>query len=382
MNRPLFSFCIQQTKLKKDLTPPKKQFYPFSVLLILVAVSLYLTSKPYYNWDLFPYMALAVANSSIPFDSTHAYVYKEAALRMPPRDFAAVSKRQQQLAQSPEAFKEILKYFEIKPGYVLAVRLFHFLGFNLVTATYLPSIVSYFFIGCLLMVWMQKIFDMPFAMLTTLLIAASPFLVQTARYSSPDMLCTAILLAGIYLISESLFPVLGLLVCGLAIPFRPDSAILFGFLTLVLYLNKKLSLTYTLVFMILGGTGTFIMIGNFCLVKEFVFTTQSYSPSWGTTELIQHYLSALTGGLHSIMISHTVIIILFATMTLFLRKKSTGQILNDLWSLLIIATLSTFIVRYFLHPIVEDRFLIACYLIIIIGFCSTIRDVLHSKSNV
>lgn len=327
-------------------------------------------------------MALAVANSSIPFDSTHAYVYKEAALRMPPQDFAAVSQRQPQLMERAETFRTILKYFEIKPGYVLAVRLFHFLGFNLVTATYLPSIASYFFIGCLLLVWMQKIFSMPFAMLTTLLIAASPFLVQTARYSSPDMLCAAILLAGIYLISESLFSVLGLLVCSLAIPVRPDSAILFGFLTLVLYLNKKLSLTYTLVFMILGGVTTFMVIGNFGLVKEFVFTTQSYSTAWGVAELIQQYVSALKKGLHSIMISHTVIMIFFAAVALFLRRKFGYQISNDIWSLLIVAALATFIVRYFLHPIVEDRFLIACYLIFIIGFCSTIRDVLHFKSNV
>ena len=165
-------------------------------------------------------MALVAANSSIPFDSTHAYVYKEAALRMPPQDFAAVSQRQPQLMEHAETFRTILKYFEIKPGYLLVVRLFHFLGFNLVIATYLPSIVSYFFIGCLLLLWMQRIFSMPFAMITTLLIAASPFLVQTARYSSPDMLCAAILLVSIYLISESSFSVLGLLVCGLAIPVR------------------------------------------------------------------------------------------------------------------------------------------------------------------
>ena len=346
-----------------------------------MAVSLYLTSKPYYNWDLFPYMALAAANSSIPFDSTHAYVYKEAALRMPPQDFAAVSQRQPQLMEHAETFRTILKYFEIKPGYLLVVRLFHFLGFNLVTATYLPSIVSYFFIGCLLLLWMQRIFSMPFAMITTLLIAASPFLVQTARYSSPDMLCAAILLVGIYLISESSFSVLGLLVCGLAIPVRPDSVILFGFLILALYLNKRLSLTHTLAFMILGGATTFMVIGNFGLLKEFVFTTQSYSPSWGVTERIQHYVSALKSGFHSVMISQTVIMVFFAAFTLFLRKKYTHQILDDLWSLLIIAALANFIVRYVLHPIVEDRFLIACYLIIIIGFCSTIRNTLLTKSN-
>jgi hypothetical protein len=67
--------------------------------------------------------------------------------------------------------------------------------------------------------------------------AALPFLIQTARYSSPDMLCALLLLTGLYVVVEYSLP-WGLAITGLAIIVRPDAFIYFALLTLVMLVTR------------------------------------------------------------------------------------------------------------------------------------------------
>ena len=327
---------------------------------------------------MFPYMALTIADDSIPFDSTHAVIYQEAARHMTASDFDAVSLRQSHLHESPQAFRDILKYFEIKPGYLLAIRLGHGLGLNLVMATYMPSLVSYFFICCLLFIWIQKILPLPIAAMGTLLLAASSFLIQTARYSSPDMMCAIITLAGLFLIAEYSAGI-GLLICGLAIPVRPDSIILFLFLTIVLYRTKKIGLLPSLAVCTTGVFVAVLILGDLGLLQEFLFIDSSYSSAWTTTELIQRYFLSVRSGLTSLINSQTFIFLFLAAVTLYLRMKNR-EIFNDRWSPLIVAAIATMVARYLLHPVVEDRFQISCYLLVIIGFCKTVSGLITPKA--
>lgn len=332
-------------------------------------------------------MALVIGTPSIPFEITHASIYSQAAAQMPPGDFIALSQRQPLLMQSAEAFKDILKYYEIKPAYILAARVFHFLGFDLVGCTYIPSIISYFFIGCLLFVWLQRMFDIQIASVITLLIAVSPFLITSARYSSPDMMCAAFSLAGLFFISEASV-IVGLLLFILSIPVRPDAVILFLFVILALYKSKKFVLKSALAFSAIGMVATLLVIGDITLLKEFLFTLPSYYSSQSMPGMMERYGRGLWYGLNSVMNSQTVIFSFLAVVTVYLGAKG-NKITDNLWSLLMIATLAAFILRYLLHPMMEDRFQITSYLIIIIGFCKTIsnqlpmypKQISHSTSS-
>ena len=128
-----------------------------------------LARKPYYNWDMFPYMAIALSDQSVPFSATHELVYSQAQSQMPAGDFKAVSERQILLKNDPQAFFAILKYFEIKPGYNLTVKLLHRLGLSVLSATYAPSIVGYFLIGCLMFWVVVKVVSPPVAFFLSLL---------------------------------------------------------------------------------------------------------------------------------------------------------------------------------------------------------------------
>lgn len=347
----------------------KRAFYFVTVIAIILTVTVFLGNKPSYNWDLFPYMTLAISDSSVPFDSLHARVYLEAAAKMGSRDFNAVSQRQPHLMADPVAFQDILKYYQIKPGYIFAVRLLHLLGVNLVTATFLPSVISYFLLGCILFWWLQRIFPSLFASLATLVAMASSFLIESARYSSPDLMCALILFAGLFVLSE--FSIrYGLAILGLSIFVRPDACILFLALILALYLCKQVSLRIALQFGIGGIAIMLLIVRSPEIIQEFLLPANPFSWSAG-----------LWTGLNSLISSQTVIFTLLALVTLLLRRKPNSRFFDDLWSLFIMAALATFIIRYLLHPVVEDRFLIACYLLILIGFSKTLMEVCKPNST-
>lgn len=324
-------------------------------------------------------MALA-SDSSMPFDSIHASIYKEASRQMTPKDFEAISLRQPELMRNSEAFRNLLHYYTIKPGYNLVVRFFHFVGFNILAATYLPSIISYFLIGCLMLVWLQKVIPSPFSAITALVLMASPFLFTTARYSSPDMLCALLSFAGLFLIVESSM-MAGLVVLLLAITIRPDSAILFVPIVVALYKSKKVSGGAAFVFAIVAIALTLLIIHGPYIVIGFLFTTSDYSTSWSTSEFIRNYGSSLVSGITSLLSTLMILFSIIAAATIYIRKKSGYEIMTDLWSQLMLAVVATFAIRFLLHPVVEDRFLISCYLIIMMGLCKTLGGVFGVKNT-
>lgn len=357
----------------------KRHLIQAAVPLILFAATLYLARKPYYNWDMFPYMALAADNPSIPFSHTHAHIYQEASSRMTPADFNAISGRQSALRDDPEAFLKILKYFRIKPGYLMVVRLGHFLGLNLLVATYLPSIISYFLMGCLLFDWSRKSISLPAAALISLVIATSPFLLQTARYSSPDMLCALVLMSGLFLATEYLVGA-GLLVAGFAILVRPDSFIFFVSVILAFHLAGRISRFQAIASAAAGALLTFFVVADPGLLQEFLVTDEDYSSTWSTSAMARHYFASVRNGIPSIWHSSAWVFASLAAVCVYFRLKH-HDLWGDLWSLLTLLAVTAIAVRYVFHPVIEDRFLIPNYLVIIMGLCKTLPYYLIARPN-
>ena len=76
-----------------------------------------------------------------------------------------------------------------------------------------------------------------------------------------------------------------------------------------------------------------------------------------------------------------ILFTLISALTIFLRKQRGHNIAIDFESLMILALVASFVVRYLLHPVMEDRFLIAGYLIILVGFYKTLAQNLSSSRN-
>jgi hypothetical protein len=347
------------------------RIYSFVALSVLLAISFYLGDKPYYNWDMFPYMAVVMDRPDVPFDSTVNRVYREAELRMPSHDYAALSVKHPELKNDPREFRHILKYYTIKPGYLLLVRFLKSIGFNLVKATYLPSVISYVLVGALLLWWLPKLINVPGGQIVALFACALPFMMNTARYSSPDMLSAFVFLAGVYLLAEVSVTV-GLVVSALSIVVRPDMIILYLFVIQALYLSRKTTIGIAAGFSALGALITYAIIGFPGILGEFLFTHPSYSPAWEAAELLPNYLASVVHGSGTILRSQAVMCILAGTVVVFLKRQRDQDIRRDFWTLIVIACWITMLIRYLLHPVVEDRFLVTGYVIVIIAACQSI----------
>jgi hypothetical protein len=321
------------------------------VSAILVALTLFLGRRPYYNWDMFPYMAVIMERPGVPFDSVHREVYVAAADFLPPHDFQAISARQPELAQDPQAFRAVLKYFTIKPGYTTLAELFYGTGIHPVLATCLPSLLGYLAIGLMLFLWSQSVCNPGSSLLLTLLVAISPPMTDLARYSSPDMMCTAISVSAIALILSSRATA-GLSLLYLAIWVRPDAILLLAPVSIALSINGLVRWNIAATLIIAGATTAWLIIGGWGLLGEYAFVDAGMS-RWDS------YLA----GLGSLSI-YLILFLGIAAVLLYVRTR--GMLLS---SFLIWAGLLSLLARYALHPFFEDRFNLPVYfLILMVGW--------------
>lgn len=330
---------------------------------ILLVITTILGSRPYYNWDFFPYMAIAISDPDVSIEETHKNVYQTAQSTLLTDDFARVSQRQPGLMNDPNAFGSILKYYQIKPGYNLFVSMLHGLGFNLVTATYLPSLISYFILGCLLFWWLSRLSSPLPAGAGTLAIMMIPLMTDLARYSSPDMMCTLLSIAGLILLFES-FSLAGLSMLLVAIFIRPDAVILLLLVCVALAISKRTTWIQSITLGVLGISLTILVVKDLDLLKEFILPSVSFG-SGGNTSFADNYFIGLVEGLGSVLHSYTLPFLAWGALALILRHRAGYNMSTDFLSLMALAAGSVMAVRYLLHPVVEDRFNVTIYFLLL-----------------
>lgn len=337
---------------------------------ILVMVSSWLYTKPYYNWDILPYMVLVHPGAHHLNDSTLQAMYIEVSEEMPVQDLKALRELHPELTDHAHTFAPILKYFETKPLYNLANSCLYKTGVSLPRSTSLPSAVSYLVIMIVLFLWLSAIIPLPLAALSTLAIGSCSFLIASARLSSPDMLAAAFIFSGLYIASQH-FVLGGTLLAGLAILVRPDSILFLIPVLFFLYKSGKLNLTLAGLITFAGVCMALILVRPGLLI-EFLFTTSDYSSSWSTIQSFRNYSSGLSAGISSVFktsLPYFMFLGLISFYPILKKNQASGN-----WSALIITTLVFILFRYFLHPVMEDRFLIPAYLIIVIGAANTFQS--------
>ncbi len=344
---------------------PGKRSIVVAILAILLTLTVLVVRRPYYNWDMFPYMAIAMDQESIPFDSTHRQVYRVAKSELPAADFGAISARQPDLTNDAAAFEGILKYYIIKPGYNLIVAGLCALGINPVTATALPSAVSYLLLGCLLLFWtLRSGPDVP-AGLFTLVIVLAPSLIDLARYSSPDMLCAVVSTAGIMLVLAAR-PLGGLSFLLAAVWIRPDAAILLALIALTLPMSGMLRWPVAALFFLAAIVSVLFLLKDGSLFSEYLLLNETPNK----------HLNAYLEGLASVLRSYTIPALVLGLALLHLRKK---LLKNEPAYWLVLAGLASLVVRYLLHPFVEDRFHLPVYLLILVVTWDTLVARLYPR---
>jgi hypothetical protein len=202
------------------------------VLQVAVVVALLFVnlrwSRPYYNWDMLPYIAVAFHLGGASVEEAHARAYEVARETLPPAEYDLLTQAndyRRTVAGNPAAFVQQLPFYSVKPAYSLLILGLERAGLNPVRASVMISQASYLMIGILMLAWLGSLLSPPLAIVSTWGVMSAPFLLDLARFSSPDALSTALVLSALWLALEAGRFCAGESLLLLAIAVRPDNVL-------------------------------------------------------------------------------------------------------------------------------------------------------------
>jgi len=355
-----------------------KLFY-FIFILVLALLAY---SKRYYNWDMLGYIGCIISIEESNIDSIHSKVYQLAKKDLPAKEYEALidsnNDYRSRAFQDATYFYGQLNLYRIKPLYVLLIYLFYKIGVPLVTATILPSVLSFVAIGLILFYWMTGYVKKWLACILSALIMLSPPLWEIVLSSTPDAFGDLIVLSAFYLILEKNKILAGLIFLLISIWIRIDFILLV--MMTIIWLNltkavfKKISTMVVLslsVISVLSFAVIAIQIGDLNLNSITYYSIiPSNLPNQLGTSLFSEYILLLVRGIHD-TVHATVSLFLFLGIVTMSYRRRTLPLKSDFEGQVILLLLINILLRYLLHPVLDDRFLVAHYLVITILFIKT-----------
>jgi hypothetical protein len=326
------------------MTPRKALFYFF---IFLSALTISLSLIPGNNGDLPYYIATALTKEG----KTDQQALSETKYII--RTEVAGSKQGLLLYNMEFAEKNILDYYRIKPLYVLIIYFLHQVGFSFVFATLIPSLLSFFGIGCLVFRWSMKILEpLPALIFSMILLLTNPCMIL-ARLSTPDAISNAFLFYCLYRIYFGKKYYWTVLILMISLFIRLDNFIaVFVLLTLLKWWpdNQFRLKTYLLCLF----PGIFIAVGiNYKFEPEFWWflrVTYLQSASAYGLQVLVYFLSLSQSFLPALVLIGFVAF--FKKNTKFPEKAS--YILGGICCIIF--------VRFLFFPSFEERFMTGYYL--------------------
>ena len=198
-------------------------FAMVAVVLMLAAVT---WLRPGYNWDMLPYIAVALEDRIDDPVRLHAEAWAEIEKGATEGDLKKLrydQGYQQHQWENPVDFATQLSMYRVKLGYIAAMRaLAPFTGLD--KAAILLSIVPSLVFGAFCLYWLKRENALQGALVLAPALGLADYLHMTTLVS-PDMITALLLVAAVYFLTRSR-DALACLLLYAAIFFRPDSLIL------------------------------------------------------------------------------------------------------------------------------------------------------------
>jgi hypothetical protein len=215
--RPIVS--VLDDKLKGSLSGFVGAALLSLYLLLMAAATIMFPDS---NWDVLPYIAAAGERTHPTPEALHAYAYESVRAGVSVGDYQALADDgggyRSHMARDPAAFQSMLPMYRVKFLYIQAA-----------------SVVLF---GAVLLLWLRSAGALALAPLLVAVLIVAEF-AYVARSNSPDLLASALLLAGLYAYTRrSEMPVALFLL--LAVCVRPDTVIFVGvFAVLVVVFRQR-----------------------------------------------------------------------------------------------------------------------------------------------
>ena len=172
---------------------------------VLLAACVYAALKPIWDWDIIPYVALAMHLQGLDWSGAHAGVYGWVATLpevwrddLMSREFYRAA-----VAADGESLRQVSVFYQARIGYYGLLAGLNGVGLTMDMAVHLLNLIGQLVLGVTLWLWVR-----PFATGTPWRMAGwlvfftflmfNPTVMKLARWSSPDGLVAALYVLGVY----------------------------------------------------------------------------------------------------------------------------------------------------------------------------------------
>jgi hypothetical protein len=333
-------------------------------------------ARPYFNWDLIGYVGTAQSFTSDDAESIHRATFEDIARSVPDDTYTTLVRvgYRSAIAENPEQFAQQLPFYTIKPVYPVLMMLGSSLGYSLTASSVAISQIAFCLIAFLVFFWLSRHYAPALAFVATSLVVSLPFVLDLARYSTPDALSTLVILVACFSFAEGRRPGLAAGILVFSVLVRPDSALLAIVFSLVMWRQR-----------LLGVVPFLAAVGATLLLTQLV---SAYSGSYGWETLLHHgfidrleepattdvdigiidYLLILAGGSHPVSLRGTsysfplfvILSYLALRFTLIHRPASAAR-------LQLLAAMTIFVIgRWLVFPGEAERTLAVFYVVVLL----------------
>lgn len=207
------------------------KFYLTAYLIYLVGVFTFAWMRPYYNWDMIPYLAAAHSFEQHNKKQLHDKVFEEVKNSVPSQVYSELTQGdyRQTMLNDAEAFYQQLPFYKPKLIYVWLIYALTQLGFNGISAMNVLSVVPSFVASLLILMFLLHETTGIYPYVLSILVINVSGLLDVARLSTPDALSACIVLLAIFFILRKRYFLLGFAFLITSIFVRVDN-LLFGIL--------------------------------------------------------------------------------------------------------------------------------------------------------
>ncbi len=345
---------------------------------MLFIVCRYLYNHPGYNWDMLPYMGVALNYDNT--DSVHQYVFATAEKEIPAQAYQqltdSTNKYRWSVYRSAQTFTLQMPYYVVKPLYTALVFAFYKSGIPLTKATVLPSVISCFLIGILLFNWLQRYLPALSAMIAAVAIVLWSPMMLVARTSSPDGVSALILFAAFYCLLEKKktgwIHILALLSVFARIDNILPAVLLICFLT---YEKRADGNRPWITGTIAAAACIFCYLAVGMLAKEYNWNMLYFSnyfskmnPEYAAQESFSfhnYWVLIKSQAMSGLYFSQLPLFFFLTVCLITYRWRVSGQ-WNHPEVLLLIMIWLIILFRFVLHPMAADRIYLAYYLVVLV----------------
>jgi len=394
--------------------PPKTRFVQGLVVVLCLlfcvrSVRQAAAVSPLYNWDMIPYIALAIAWEEDEPEVIHRRAYEAIADELPAEEFAKLvgGGVRRVRAEDPAAFYEHLAFYRARVLYNLPVYLLNkVFGVPFTNATWWMSRGAWFALAVLMAAWSMRALGWLWGIPIGTLLAHAPWLVAHMHYSSPDMQATLMTCLGLFLMIELRRDIAGAALLTAAIGVRPDTVILAVFLAGALwffdregrpaprFLGIWLVATFVAYFAVQAHAGAYGWWPLFWIsfVKKEAFPAQiPTSPDWGIYwTVLRAKVAAIPNPAYHVqgagnrwgVTGSTLPLAMIGTiLAAFELARRARRREFARYQALFVALLATYAVRWLLFPQLWDRFFAVMYVCVPLVLLSMIVKLIEGGTR-